>query len=46
MMLLFTSWGDGVFPIYADFDHDERLVQVRIQLATAETNAAMASVNP
>ena len=46
MMLVFTSWGDGVFPIYADFDHDDRLVQIRIQLATAESNAAMASVNP
>jgi len=46
MMLLFTSWGDGVFPIYLDLDHDDRPVQVRIQLATAESNAAMASVNP
>jgi len=44
--LLFTSWGDGVFPIYLDLDHDDRPVQVRIQLATAESNAAMASVNP
>jgi hypothetical protein len=46
MMLLFTSWGDGVFPIYLDLDADDRPVQIRIQLATAESNAAMASVNP
>ena len=46
MMLLFTSWGDGVFPIYLDLDHDERPVQIRIQLATAESNAAMSAVNP
>jgi hypothetical protein len=46
MMLVFTSWGDGVFPIYLDLDHDDQPVQIRIQLATAESNAAMASVNP
>jgi hypothetical protein len=46
MLLLFTTWGDGVFPIYLDLDHQDRPIQVRIQLATAESNAAMASVNP
>ena len=46
MLLMFTSWGDGVFPIYLDLDHAERPVQVRIQLATAESNAALSSVNP
>jgi hypothetical protein len=46
MMLLFTSWGDGVFPIYLDLDHDDQPIQVRIQLATAESNAAMQAVNP
>jgi hypothetical protein len=46
LMLLFTSWGDGVFPIFLDLDHDDQPVQVRIQLATAEANAAMAAVNP
>lgn len=46
MMLILTSWGDGVFPIYLDLDHDDRPVQVRIQLATAESDAAMSSVNP
>jgi hypothetical protein len=37
MMLWFTSWNDGVFPIYLDLDHDKRPVQIRVQLAGAET---------
>ncbi len=45
MMLVFTSWGDGVFPIYLDLDHEDRPVRVRIQLATEESNAAMRAVN-
>ncbi len=45
MMLFFTSWGDGVFPIYLDLDHDDKPVRIRIQLATEESNAAMRSVN-
>jgi hypothetical protein len=32
--LFFTSWGDGVFPIYLDVDSKQRPVQVRVQLAT------------
>lgn len=32
--LFFTGWGDGVFPIYADLDDQDRPVQIRIQLAT------------
>ena len=32
--LFFTSWGDGVFPIYLDLDHADRPVQLRVQLAT------------
>jgi hypothetical protein len=44
MLLFFTSWGDGVFPIYLDLDGD-RPVQIRIQLATAESDASMAAVN-
>ena len=46
MLLFFTSWGDGVFPIYLDLDADDHPLQIRIQLATAESNAAMAAVNP
>lgn len=45
LMLLFTSWGDGVFPIYLDFDADEHPIRVRIQLATAASAAAMSAVN-
>ncbi|MGE0395584.1 MAG: hypothetical protein AB7T06_02575 [Kofleriaceae bacterium] len=45
MMLFFTSWGDGVFPVYLDLDHDDKPVRVRIQLATEESNAAMRAVN-
>lgn len=44
--LFFTSWGDGVFPIYMDLDHDDRAIQIRVQLQTADSNAAMAAVNP
>ncbi len=45
MLLFFTSWGDGVFPIFLDLDAEDRPVRVRIQLATAESNAAMEAVN-
>lgn len=37
MLLFFTSWGDGVYPIYLDLDHEDRPVQVRIQLASPES---------
>jgi hypothetical protein len=45
LLLFFTSWGDGVFPIFLDLDDADRPVRVRIQLATAESNAAMRAVN-
>ena len=45
MLLFFTSWGDGVFPIYLDLDATDRPVRVRIQLATAESSAAIDAVN-
>ncbi len=45
MLLFFTSWGDGVFPIYLDLDHEDKPVRIRIQLATEESSAAMRSVN-
>ena len=44
-LLFFTSWGDGVFPIYLDGDVDDRPVQLRVQLNTAEANAALRAVN-
>jgi len=45
LLLFFTSWGDGVFPIYLDLDADEHPVQIRIQLATLKSYAAMTAVN-
>jgi hypothetical protein len=36
VMVFFTSWGDGVFPVYLDVDQDQQPVQVRIQLAPVE----------
>ena len=43
--LFFTSWGDGVFPIYLDLDEADRPVQLRVQLNTADSMAAMHAVN-
>jgi hypothetical protein len=43
--LFFTSWGDGVFPIYLELDHDDRAIQIRIQLDTADTMRAMRAVD-
>jgi len=45
LLVFFTSWGDGVFPIYLDLDGDGHPVQIRVQLATLQSNAAMAAVN-
>jgi hypothetical protein len=45
LLLVLTSWGDGVFPIYLDLDAANLPVRVRIQLATAESNAAKRAVN-
>jgi len=39
LCLFFTSWGDGVFPVYLDVDADNRPVRVRIQLAAVEPTA-------
>ena len=30
--LFFTSWGDGVYPIFVDLDDDNRPLQLRVQL--------------
>jgi hypothetical protein len=43
--LFFTSWGDGVFPIFLDLDDRDRPLQIRVQLNTADSNAAMHAVN-
>jgi hypothetical protein len=31
--LFFTSWGDGVFPVFLDLDDEDRPLQLRVQLA-------------
>jgi hypothetical protein len=43
--LFATTWGDGVFPVFADRDAAGALVRVRVQLATAASEEAMESVN-
>jgi hypothetical protein len=43
--LFFTSWGDGVFPVFLDLDDENRPVQVRVQLNTQSSMAAMHAVN-
>jgi len=45
LLLFFTSWGDGVFPIYLDLDVSDQPVQLRVQLNTADSLAAMHAVN-
>src|SRR3569623_1408631 len=37
--LFFTSWGDGVFPVFLDLDSKDRPVQIRIQLNATDVNA-------
>jgi hypothetical protein len=39
VMVFFTSWGDGVFPVYLDVDQDQQPVRIRIQLAPVEPAA-------
>jgi hypothetical protein len=43
--LFFTTWGDGMFPVFADLGTDGTLVRIRIQLHTDDSAAAMAEVN-
>ncbi|MBS1120028.1 MAG: hypothetical protein H6Q90_2256 [Deltaproteobacteria bacterium] len=44
ILLFSTTWGNGVFPIYQDLGADDQPVQVRIQLATPASQAAMSAV--
>jgi hypothetical protein len=39
VLLFFTSWGNGVFPIYLDLDQGDQPVRIRIQLAAGEPSA-------
>lgn len=43
--MFFTSWGDGVFPVFADRDASGALLRLRVQLQTDDSIAAMESVN-
>jgi hypothetical protein len=43
--LFFTSWGDGVFPVFIDLDEENRPLQLRVQLNTQSSMAAMHAVN-
>lgn len=43
--MFFTSWGDGVFPVFADRDGSGKLLRLRVQLETDDSVAAMESVN-
>lgn len=43
--LAFTSWGDGVFPVFLDQAVDGTKLRVRVQLQTPESLAAMHAVN-
>jgi hypothetical protein len=40
-----TSWGDGLFPVHVDLAADGAVLQIRIQLRTADSERAMAAVN-
>eukprot|EP00300_Choanocystis_sp_HF-7_P029300 c35966_g1_i1.p1 GENE.c35966_g1_i1~~c35966_g1_i1.p1 ORF type:complete len:368 (+),score=63.72 c35966_g1_i1:69-1106(+) len=41
----FTTWGDGFFPVFRDFDASGALLRVRIELGTAAAVENMARVN-
>jgi hypothetical protein len=40
-----TSWGDGFFPVYLDYNSLEELSRIRIDLGTEETLKGMRMVN-
>jgi len=46
LVLFFTSWGDGVFPVYVDLDGEDHPLQIRIQLATAERSDVVRGAMP
>ena len=43
--MFFTSWGDGVFPVFADRDAAGNLLRIRVQLETDGSVEAMEHVN-
>ena len=40
IVLFFTTWGDGVFPVFLDLDAADQPVQLRIQLADQSVTSA------
>jgi hypothetical protein len=44
VLLFFTRWGDGVYPVFLDVDHDDQPIQLRIQLAPVEAPPAAAII--
>jgi hypothetical protein len=40
VLLFFTTWGDGVFPVFLDLDAKDQPVQLRIQLADPSVTSA------
>ena len=45
MCVFMTSWGDGIFEIYADYDADDRLARIRAVLGSENTLARMRALN-
>lgn len=45
LCMFFTTWGDGVFPVFRDLAADGTLVRLRIQLEASGVVEAMALVN-
>jgi hypothetical protein len=41
---LMTSWGDGIFPVFRDFDKAGRLLRLRVELGGADTVQRMQRV--
>lgn len=46
MLLFFTSWGDGEYPVVVERDADGKLLKLRVLLQTDATVSGMESVNP
>lgn len=40
-----TSWGDGLFAVYGDYDEEDRLLRIRVALGSEQTLKRMRSVH-
>ena len=45
MCLFMTTWGDGIFHVFSDFDEQGQLVSVTLKLETEVTAAQRRSIN-